>query len=84
LNSQDLERATRDNGYSTSSMNNIELPIESPLGQQGRSTSANLEISALKTKLQEREAERRELASVQAHVEKEIEALKMALEILNK
>jgi hypothetical protein len=64
LNLQDFESATRDADYPASSMIDIQIPIESPLGQQERSASANLEISALTTKLKELEAERRELASV--------------------
>ncbi|CZR56928.1 uncharacterized protein PAC_06817 [Phialocephala subalpina] len=86
LNAQDFQSVV-DRNFGTepcSSMNNDRLYMECPRDEERGSMYTSLGTSALRMKLQEREAERNELASVQAHVEKEIGALKMALDILNK
>lgn len=66
----------------TTSMNDSRL--EYTRSQENFGMYANLGVSALTVELEQREAERKELASVQAHVEAEIERLKMALDILQK
>ncbi|CZR60415.1 uncharacterized protein PAC_10311 [Phialocephala subalpina] len=84
------ERRDNNSGQDISNINNkvsnsstTDFSFTNPAEVQDENAS-NIGTTELKTKLQEREAERKELGLRQARVEAEIQALKMALEIFKR